>query len=162
MAITSLATFIAVFVTSSFGPAVIVDEGAAGGPVWFGNIATHHNYQVTNFPALRVALDVGLADLSGEDETNDFVFSDHTAALTGNWALLPQGQATQLRIGIGGSLAGLTCPWDCAPTPDLLVGTADLLAVLTQWGTAGECDFDGNGVGTADLLAVLQNWGGCQ
>jgi hypothetical protein len=59
-------------------------------------------------------------------------------------------------------LAGVPgCPADCSDG-DGLVTTADLLALLGQWGEAAECDLDGNGlVGTADLLALLANWGPC-
>ena len=41
------------------------------------------------------------------------------------------------------------------------MATADLLALLGQWGGAGSCDFDGDGVSTADLLKLLGNWGNC-
>ncbi len=42
------------------------------------------------------------------------------------------------------------------------VGTADLLALLSAWGTdpGGPPDFNGDGnVGTSDLLVLLANWG---
>ena len=53
------------------------------------------------------------------------------------------------------------CPWDCGDG-DGVVGIADFLAVLAQWGTAGPCDFDGDGdVGIDDFLALLANWGSC-
>lgn len=54
------------------------------------------------------------------------------------------------------------CPWDCAETADGQVSTADLLALLEQWGGPGSCDFDGdNAVGTAELLKLLSEWGPC-
>lgn len=57
---------------------------------------------------------------------------------------------------------GRACPWDCQETPDDKVGTADLLALLSQWGMPGLCDFDGSGdVSTADLLKLLSSWGDC-
>jgi hypothetical protein len=41
------------------------------------------------------------------------------------------------------------------------VATADLLALLAQWGGPGSCDFDGGGVATSDLLKLLSMWGPC-
>jgi hypothetical protein len=45
------------------------------------------------------------------------------------------------------------------------VGTADMLALLAEWGPAapGEpADFDGDGeVGTSDFLRLLAEWGPC-
>jgi hypothetical protein len=41
------------------------------------------------------------------------------------------------------------------------VGTGDLLALLSQWGGAGSCDFNGDGVSTADVLALVSHWGEC-
>ncbi|MHC4427758.1 MAG: trypsin-like serine peptidase, partial [Planctomycetota bacterium] len=54
------------------------------------------------------------------------------------------------------------CPWDLDGSGS--VGTADLLDLLSQWGTdpGGPPDFDGDGnVGTSDLLELLSNWGEC-
>lgn len=54
----------------------------------------------------------------------------------------------------------VNCPWDLDGSG--IVGTTDLLDLLSQWGTAGSADFDGDGnVGTSDLLALLANWGPC-
>ncbi|MHC4427276.1 MAG: hypothetical protein ACYS0D_01550, partial [Planctomycetota bacterium] len=53
------------------------------------------------------------------------------------------------------------CPWDCEDPPDGTVGTGDLLALLSQWGGAGSCDFNGDGVSTADVLALVSHWGEC-
>jgi hypothetical protein len=57
--------------------------------------------------------------------------------------------------------AGDDCPWDLDGNGS--VGTADLLDLLSQWGTfpGGPPDFDGGGVGTSDLLEMLSNWGQC-
>jgi hypothetical protein len=55
-----------------------------------------------------------------------------------------------------------TCPWDLDGSGS--VGTADLLDLLSQWGTdpGGPPDFDDDGnVGTSDLLELLSNWGPC-
>ena len=138
-----------------------IDEEAAGGPSWFRNLGAHESYQVTYFPALRTALDVGVNQLSGVDETNVNVYADHTVALTDEAAFLTAGESKLLQVGLGGSQVGLTCPWDCSATPDVHVGTADLLTLLSAWGSYGTCDFDGFGVGTSDLLTLIQNWGGC-
>ncbi len=57
---------------------------------------------------------------------------------------------------------GMPCPWDLDNTN--VVGTADLLDLLAQWGTdpGGPPDFNGDGnVGTSDLLELLSNWGPC-
>jgi len=52
------------------------------------------------------------------------------------------------------------CPWDL--NDDGEVGVSDLLALLEQWGGAGDADFDGDDiVGVSDLLALLGNWGDC-
>jgi hypothetical protein len=53
------------------------------------------------------------------------------------------------------------CPWDCDGSNDHLVGVADFLALLAQWGQPSPCDFDGNGVGVTDFLLVLAHWGPC-
>jgi hypothetical protein len=54
------------------------------------------------------------------------------------------------------------CVWDCAAEADGQVATADLLALLEQWGAPGSCDFDGNNVvSTSDLLKMLAEWGPC-
>ena len=48
---------------------------------------------------------------------------------------------------------------------DGVVGVADLLILLGNWGTCGDCkdcpaDIDGNySAGVADLLILLANWG---
>ncbi len=54
---------------------------------------------------------------------------------------------------------GVDCPGDA--TGDLTVGLADLLAVLSAWGTTdADADVDDSGlVGLGDLLAVLSAWG---
>ncbi|EKD85334.1 MAG: hypothetical protein ACD_38C00040G0001, partial [uncultured bacterium] len=45
---------------------------------------------------------------------------------------------------------------------DSLVGTADLLMLLSQWGTNSSADINQNGrVDVADLLILLGNWGEC-
>ncbi len=54
------------------------------------------------------------------------------------------------------------CPWDIDGSG--IVGAADLLALLFDWGPCKGCaaDFDGDGiVGASDLLALLFNWGPC-
>ena len=66
----------------------------------------------------------------------------------------------------GGEIRGqiilkIPCPWDCADPADGSVATADLLALLSQWGGSGTCDFDDGVVATADLLKLLSNWGPC-
>ena len=54
----------------------------------------------------------------------------------------------------------LMCPWDLDGSGS--VGTGDLLALFTQWGTDGPADFDESGaVGTGDLLILFANWGPC-
>lgn len=58
--------------------------------------------------------------------------------------------------------SGQCCPADL--DKDKVVGSADFLIVLNQWGQTcapiGDLDHDGV-VGTADLLAVLSAWGPC-
>ncbi len=54
----------------------------------------------------------------------------------------------------------ISCPWDLNSSG--FVGTSDLLALFTQWGTDGSADFSCDGiVGTADLLILFVNWGPC-
>jgi hypothetical protein len=51
---------------------------------------------------------------------------------------------------------------DADLTGDETVDVSDLLALLSNWGTAGEADFDGDGVvGVGDLLLLLGGWGEC-
>ncbi len=52
------------------------------------------------------------------------------------------------------------CPWDCGDN-DGNVGIVDFLALLSQWGGSGPCDFDGGGVGINDFLELLAAWGTC-
>ena len=41
-----------------------------------------------------------------------------------------------------------------------MVGGDDLSILLSQWGSDGTADFDGNGVvGGSDLAYLLSNWG---
>ncbi len=54
----------------------------------------------------------------------------------------------------------VTCPWDCAGG-DGIVGIVDFLLLLSQWGMAGSCDFDGCGVSVTDFLDLLAHWGNC-
>ena len=54
------------------------------------------------------------------------------------------------------------CPWDCGGDNDGHVGIVDFLGLLSQWTTAGPCDFDGGGVGITDFLELLANWGTCR
>ena len=64
--------------------------------------------------------------------------------------------AVQLRV-----VAVPACPWDLDGSGS--VGTGDLLALFSQWGTDGPADFDGSGaVGTGDLLILFTNWGPCK
>ena len=66
-----------------------------------------------------------------------------------------------MMVGSTTAIGGGPCPWDCADSNGE-VGTADLLALLSQWGQIGtSCDFQGNAVGTTDLLELLSNWGVC-
>lgn len=60
----------------------------------------------------------------------------------------------------GAAFAESSCPWDLDGSGS--VGTADLLELFAQWGTAGPADFDESGVvNTADLLILFANWGPC-
>jgi len=53
------------------------------------------------------------------------------------------------------------CQWDCEQTPNGDVDLIDFLTLIGDWGSQGDCDFDGGGVGINDLLALLSNWGPC-
>ncbi len=62
----------------------------------------------------------------------------------------------------GAQPMGGACPEDCQAVPDGAVNVPDLLALLSQWGMAGSCDFDGGGaVQVPDLLQLLAAWGDC-
>jgi hypothetical protein len=53
-----------------------------------------------------------------------------------------------------------TCPADFDGNG--VVGTSDLLLLLSNWGQGGVGDLDGSGaVGTPDLLMLLEAWGPC-
>ncbi len=74
------------------------------------------------------------------------------------------GVACAMVVGMGPAAGAMyqPCPWDCADPGDGSVATADLLALLSQWGGPGSCDFNGDGtVTTSDLLKLLSNWGVC-
>ncbi len=61
-----------------------------------------------------------------------------------------------------GALEFQPCPFDL--DGDGAVGVADLLEVLSSWGSdpGGPPDFDGDGtVGITDLVALLARWGRC-
>lgn len=103
-----------------------------------------------------------------------------TIAMHNSWELLHKGRIGQPGSGMpswldgGGDDQGVadiglyaqlnfpTGPCTCDLTNDWIVGTADLLELLAQWGTDGSADFDGSGaVGTSDLLILFANWGPC-
>ena len=82
------------------------------------------------------------------------------------------GEPVLIRIGGAGNFAEgsgilnievvLTCDWDL--NENEVVGTTDLLLLLSAWGTdpGGPPDFDGDGnVGASDLVELLGNWGPC-
>jgi hypothetical protein len=53
------------------------------------------------------------------------------------------------------------CPADCGNN-DSVVGIADLLSLLTNWGGGGACDINEDGlINILDLLELLGAWGGC-
>ena len=53
------------------------------------------------------------------------------------------------------------CPADCA-NGDGVVDVQDILEILAQFGTAGDCDVNGNGVvDVSDILEVISAWGVC-
>ena len=75
----------------------------------------------------------------------------------------PTSPAPLLVLG-SGTIVGFdvdVCPWNCGGDNDGNVGIVDFLALLSQWGSPGSCDFDGGGVGIVDFLALLANWGPC-
>jgi hypothetical protein len=54
------------------------------------------------------------------------------------------------------------CPYDCAEPSSGTIDVLDLLALLSEWGSAGECNASGSGtVGVVDLLGMLAAWGEC-
>ncbi len=63
----------------------------------------------------------------------------------------------------GAQAMGGACPEDCQAVPDGAVNVPDLLALLSQWGLPGSCNFDGGGEGVTrpDLLTLLVAWGPC-
>jgi hypothetical protein len=76
--------------------------------------------------------------------------------------LFRAGSPPALTVMTKGPLSsGHPCPWDCGDG-DGAVGVVDFLALLTQWGGPGGCDFDGDDhVGVGDFLALIVNWGPC-
>lgn len=72
------------------------------------------------------------------------------------------GGAFELTGGFWGGSAALPCPGDVNRSGG--VDFADLLAVLSAWGSCDDCPEDLNGDGFADfadLLIVLSAWGPC-
>lgn len=58
---------------------------------------------------------------------------------------------------------GQPCAADCAAAGNGTVDIGDLLALLSEWGGAGQCDIAGadGTVNIADLLTLLAAWGSC-
>ena len=77
----------------------------------------------------------------------------------GSWEMVVGGRNGLVSCFSGG-LAVQPCSQDCGDMNGD-VGVPDLLALLSQWGTPGSCDFDGGGVAVPDLLELLSNWGPC-
>ena len=82
------------------------------------------------------------------------------------WWIHPAFQAIIIGWDCGVDNIGIrtaaSCPWDLDRSGS--VGTADLLDLLSQWGSdpGGPPDFNGDmNVGTSDLLELLSNWGRC-
>jgi len=71
-----------------------------------------------------------------------------------------QGMSAPVEMDVASVELAPSLPGDV--NEDGIVGIADLLAVLSNWGCTGVCDADVNcdgTVGLADLLAVLTHWG---
>ena len=169
---------------------VPLPPGAVVTNIGFHDVDYHSGDAVNNFndPNLNI---------SGQDWnvtiTNDAIeWSTHTYAQNINANALRWGTMYNFRFNINraphngditlttykvdGEVNGWTvipapadCPADIAPfdRPDGTVNVADLLAIISAWGscTPGNCPADVNGdatVNVADLLAVINGWGACQ
>jgi len=121
------------------------------------------------------------SDRAKETVTTDELLSGARLGSALTFTVVPAG--SQVRIGIDRDEDGFfdrdeldagSDPADPKSTPDNvcaadlnddgIVGAADLLSLLVQWGTdpGGPPDFDGDGiVGASDLLVLLVNWGPC-
>ena len=73
-------------------------------------------------------------------------------------------------LATGTGTLNVTCAGTCPPVcpadldQDGIIGFADLVVLLSNWGVCVACpaDFDGDGVvGFIDLLVVLSGWGPC-
>jgi hypothetical protein len=72
------------------------------------------------------------------------------------------GQPTGINVETVAHTPVPLCPWDCGVPPDGLVSVLDFLAMLSQWGGPGSCDFNIDGVvSILDFLAMLAHWGPC-
>jgi glucose/arabinose dehydrogenase len=88
--------------------------------------------------------------------------------------IIPCSNGTQYLIRVGGAdadetgsgsisincIPSITCDGDC--NTDGEVNVDDILKMLAQFGTAGDCDTNGDGIiDVNDLLAQIGNWGPC-
>ncbi|MDG1838261.1 MAG: PQQ-dependent sugar dehydrogenase [Phycisphaerales bacterium] len=88
--------------------------------------------------------------------------------------IIPCSNGTQYLIRVGGAdadetgsgsisincIPSITCDGDC--DGDGEVNVDDILMMLAQFGTAGDCDTNGDGIiDVNDLLAQIGNWGPC-
>ncbi|MHC4416115.1 MAG: FG-GAP repeat domain-containing protein [Planctomycetota bacterium] len=141
-------------------PNAIVALDAGGSMLPGFPFALSDNGQTSTFSPSPVVGDVegdGDVEYAFVSVSGTIAYFDESEPSSGQTAFWPTFQHDQHNT----SFLGDACPWDCQATPDGVVGIADLLALLAQWGGPGSCAFDGGPVGINDLLELLANWGQC-
>jgi hypothetical protein len=100
-------------------------------------------------------------------ESASFLVGDYvtpTAQVQVRFGICDCPNDSSTEAGIDDFLVTAVCQCPADLDGDGAVGTADLLALLSAWGTdpGGPPDLDGDGnVGTGDLLELLSSWGPC-
>jgi hypothetical protein len=116
-------------------------------------------------PVFQIPDGFAIVDVTGPGGSSPFVAIRIDGDCNGNGLPDPE----EIAGGAATDDNGNHVPDECDPTcpdldGDLVVGFADLLAVLADWGPCEGCptdlDYDG-AVGFGDLLIVLSAWGPC-
>jgi hypothetical protein len=147
------------------GPVRIDDHGDV---VWYGQWSGDTNTNQGLYSGNTLLVQKGVTQINGMTLTT-IGGSTPTGGITKGFDISPNGRYILFRGVLNATVKGAflidlgaLCPADI--TGDSNVNTADLLAVINNWGPCPGCpaDITGDGnVNTADLLAVINAWGAC-
>ncbi len=119
---------------------IINDPDGEFGPPWPGPLPSD-GVQALQFQ--------GSGNDSSTNNADDYALTAGAATFTNN-----AGESATV-------VSGAPCEWDCGDG-DGQVAIVDLLALLSEWGGPGDCDFDASGaVDIVDLLKLLAKGGPC-